>query len=439
MTNLDYIYILENMLVKWKVSLRDLIRQVVKKGLNRMNPFDFNSANSIEILSNILETNLSDKQFEMIKNLINSFRSSIEVCVQNFINWEIDEFKQNNPHAEFKEFRYQEIGTFFGKIKAKTRVFRNAEFSSIIIKKKSKTFFLNTMFLASLIVNGLSNYDNLIKYFKSFNITMYDDMICNVRKTVNAYLLSTIKNDSYKHNPHQLVVFFDGCVNVYKTKIWLTDPKTGLKKLKTVKRKVVTLTAIGIDANGVKRTLAHVIVPTENSNGYDLLMTKLKEKGIEKIDLIVADGTSALNDPIMEHFPRAVRQRCVTHMLKHFKDKISKKNKHEAMLLLKSVFKCESLESAKIEIQKIEKRMLEINPNVWETFKKNEESMLAFFILPKVLWKASYTNNVSENFNSCFRKLSPSYTCFSSFQSLELTVELTRIKMDAIYKKYDIN
>ncbi|MDE6289584.1 MAG: hypothetical protein K2L64_02365 [Ureaplasma sp.] len=30
MTNLDYIYILENMLVKWKVSLRDLIRQVIK-------------------------------------------------------------------------------------------------------------------------------------------------------------------------------------------------------------------------------------------------------------------------------------------------------------------------------------------------------------------------------------------------------------------------
>lgn len=70
MTNLDYICILENMLVKWKVSLRDLIRQVIKKGLNRMNPFDFNSTNSIEILSNILETNIDDKQFKMIKSLI---------------------------------------------------------------------------------------------------------------------------------------------------------------------------------------------------------------------------------------------------------------------------------------------------------------------------------------------------------------------------------
>lgn len=438
MTNLKYIYELERMFVKWKLSLRDLIRAAVKKGLSRMNPFDFKNPKSKEILSVILETNLDDAKFEMIQNLFLSFKQAIEKCVQEFVDWEVEEFKNNNPEIKFKEFRTQKIQTFFGEIKTKFRVFRNAEFSSTIIKKKSNTFFLNTMFLASLIINGLSNYDNLIKYFKSFNIPMYDDLINKIRKIVNAYISKEINNSNIKHNPHQLVVFIDGCVSSYKTKKVIENPVNGLKQLKNVKEKATTLTAIGIDSNGVKRTLAHVIVKNEDSNGYYLLMQKLVEKGIKEIELIVADGTRALDDPILEYFPNSKRQRCVTHMLKQFRMMIPKRYRYDVMSVLKQIFKCNSISEAKEWINIIEGKLVCISPNLWSTFKKNENNLLAFFTLPKSLWKASYTNNISENFNSNFRKLSPSCTCFSSYTSLELTVELTRIKMDAIYKKYDI-
>ncbi|MDE5599570.1 MAG: hypothetical protein K2I49_01390 [Ureaplasma sp.] len=48
----------------------------------------------------------------------------------------------------------------------------------------------------------------------------------------------------------------------------------------------------------MKRTSTSVIAPSEDSNEYDLLIEKLKEKSIEKIDVIAADGSIALNNPI---------------------------------------------------------------------------------------------------------------------------------------------
>ncbi len=113
---------------------------------------------------------------------------------------------------------------------------------------------------------------------------------------------------------------------------------------KQVVKKVI-LNAIGIDVNGKKRTLGSVICDYENSEGYAMLLNKLRnEKGITQIDVIVSDGSPSLHDPLKQFYPDTLKQRCVLHIVRKLKHSMSKFQEIKLIPLIMSIFRCNSKE-----------------------------------------------------------------------------------------------
>ncbi len=210
MINLFFINECDKQFIQFKHALRLVVRAIVEKGMSRMYPFIFGQTIEKNLLSEVLKTNLTNEQFEMINALLKSFIEPINKIVQEFIDAEVEAFKNEHPEAELKEVAKYRRNTHLGTIDLKVPVFRKAEFKSIIIKSKCRNFFTETLMLAMIIANGSMSYDGIKTFFKNFGVKITNQEISNITKIVNAYKNQIIKAHNESINPHQLVVFIDG-------------------------------------------------------------------------------------------------------------------------------------------------------------------------------------------------------------------------------------
>ena len=440
MFNIDFIYEFENQFLKFKISLRKLIRSVIRKGMSRMYKIDFFDFNCKDLISEILKSNLTDQQYMLLRDLLENFQIEMEKLVQRFINEEVEGFLKENPHASKKGEITVERKTVLGTLCLKVPRFRNAEFKSVIIQKKTRNFFTETMLLAMIAMNGLMSYEQTKTFFKLRGVNITNNEIARITKIVNKYRDYEFQSQELELNPHQHVVFVDGVWVKHKYKDydihWLTGECISTIKVK----KCVKITAIGIDVEGNKKVLTSIISDSEDSEGYSQLLNKLKnEIGIQKIDVMVSDGSPALNDPLLEYYPETKRQRCVAHVMRSLKLLMCKRDRKEIIPLIKKIYRQESKQDAINYWNSIYDTLVKLNSRVAKQLKKIIETTLTFYDLPKPLWKASYTNNISENLNSVFRRFSPSNTCFYNLDSVHMTWNLTALHLNSIYKKYDLS
>jgi transposase-like protein len=55
-------------------------------------------------------------------------------------------------------------------------------------------------------------------------------------------------------------------------------------------------------------------IPTESASGWEQLLLSLKKRGLEKVNLIIADGLTGLDQVIGKVFKNALFQKCVVHL-----------------------------------------------------------------------------------------------------------------------------
>lgn len=439
MINISYLYEFEKQFLKFKISLRTLIRSVVQKGLSRMYKIDLFDLESRDILSEILETNLSEKQFMLIQDLFNNFSDSLNKLVQEFINYEVEEFLKENPEVSKKGEINIRRNTSFGEISLNVPRFRNAEFKSAIITRKSRNFLTETLTLAMIVMNGLMSYEEIKTFFRAKGVSISNNEISRITSIANDYRKNEIEEHITDISSHKLVVFVDGVWNKHKKEEMFINEITGEVFVKKVAKRTVSINAIGIDNKGCKKVLCSVICDSENSDGYRMLLNKLKNQlGINKIDVIVSDGSRSLDDPLLEFYPETKRQRCVTHVLRTIKLLMPKNQRKILIPIIRKIYHCNNKEDTRRYFRDNYEMIYSINSKVAMALKKIIESTLTFYDLPKSLWRSSYTNNISENFNSVFRRFSPSNTCFISLESLSLTLDITSLHMNSKYKNYDL-
>ena len=69
--------------------------------------------------------------------------------------------------------------------------------------------------------------------------------------------------------------------------------------------------------------------PTESATQWGEFLNNLKNRGVEKIDLIIADGLTGLEDEVLGIFPDAEFQKCVVHKMRNVLNKARPKDKAE--------------------------------------------------------------------------------------------------------------
>ena len=102
--------------------------------------------------------------------------------------------------------------------------------------------------------------------------------------------------------------------------------------------------------------------PTESSTVWEEHLQSLKHRGVEQVDLIVADGLSGFSQVARKHLPGSDIQRCVVHLQRRLLRKVRPKDKEAFSRAIKEAFN--NFET--ISIQESAQEKLRIFASKWQ-------------------------------------------------------------------------
>jgi putative transposase len=115
----------------------------------------------------------------------------------------------------------------------------------------------------------------------------------------------------------------DRQLDAYYKVIYCDALYTSLKRGKSYSKEAVHV-IYGVKEDNTRELLLLEVNPTESSLVWEEYLLKLKQRGIEQIDLIVADGLIGFADVAKKHFIEAEVQRCVVDLQRDIMNKMYK-------------------------------------------------------------------------------------------------------------------
>jgi len=177
-------------------------------------------------------------------------------------------------------------------------------------------------------------------------------------------------------------------------------------KRETVEKEAVYV-ALGITPEGYREVLGYWIPGgSEGASSWEDIFNKLKERGVESIDFVVADGLTGIQDAISRVFPKAKYQYCVIHGIRNTIRQVRSSDKEEIAQDLQLIYKKETVKEAKLGLQTFSNKWFKKYPKVLRFWEGNFKELTQFMILPVELHKYLYTTNwVERNHKETKRRL----------------------------------
>ena len=178
--------------------------------------------------------------------------------------------------------------------------------------------------------------------------------------------------------------------------------------------------AYGVREDNKRELLILDTNPTEASTIWGEFFQDLKKhRGVETIDLVVADGIEGLENEILKLFPEADFQKCVVHKMRNILTKTRPKDKANLAEDLKEVFNnFESTSSVEKATQKLKvfiAKWRTIYPTIDRFFAEGKmEYYFTYIKFAPEVRRMIYTSNSIENVNRAIRKATKNKLSFES-------------------------
>lgn len=189
---------------------------------------------------------------------------------------------------------------------------------------------------------------------------------------------------------------------------------------------------IGINDDGYKDVLGIWIGENESSKFWLKVLTDLKNRGVEQVDIFSVDGLSGFEQAIKATYPTTIVQRCIVHQIRSSTKYVSYKDIKELMKDLKAVYKAPNEEMAYRNLEDFEEKWGKTYPTCIKSWKDNWHVISPFFAYSENIRKIMYTTNIIENLNRQYRKVTKGKPIFPTDQSLMKMLYLAT--MNAIKK-----
>ncbi len=157
--------------------------------------------------------------------------------------------------------------------------------------------------------------------------------------------------------------------------------------------------AIGVNEDGYREVLDIDIIHDESYATYKGFFDTLKERGIEKVDLVISDGHKGIKKAAASSFVGSSWQLCTVHMKRNLMKIVPKKAIGEVLEWINQVFKAKDVQEA-IGIGHImAERLGEKYPKLNRFLIDNLDDAISFLAFPKRHHRKIHSTNVLERFN----------------------------------------
>ena len=183
-------------------------------------------------------------------------------------------------------------------------------------------------------------------------------------------------------------------------------------------RKMAAYVILGITCEGKKEVLSLSVGDNESAKYWLNVFNELKNRGVQDIMIICADGLSGIKEAIGTAFPKTEYQRCMVHMVRNTLKYVSYKDMKSFAADLKTIYNAPSEDEGKKVRDRVKEKWDPKYPNAMKRWVENWDVVTPIFKFSSDVRKIIYTTNAIESLNSTYRKLNRQRSVFPSDQAL---------------------
>jgi len=274
-----------------------------------------------------------------------------------------------------------------GKVDIEVPRDRNSQFTpQLIEKRKARLLGVEDMVL-SLYGKGMTVRDIQAHVHELYNHEISKDLV----STITDGILSEMQE--WRNRPLDdiyPIVFIDGFV-------------VKCRQDKMVCNRAVYV-VFGINMSGEKEILGLYLGESEGAKYWLSVLTELKNRGIEDIFILCADGLKGLPEAVEATFPKTTFQTCVVHMVRHSLNYVPYNEKKAVAADLKKVYSAPTREIAEERLDDFELTWGDKYGAIVKSWRDNWEKITPFFDYPQEIRHVIYTTNMIESLNRSLRK-----------------------------------
>jgi putative transposase len=160
----------------------------------------------------------------------------------------------------------------------------------------------------------------------------------------------------------------------------------------------------GINVEGQKEVLGLYLGAAEGSKFWLSVLTEIKNRGLNDIFILCADGLKGLPEAVEAIFPQAIFQTCIVHMVRHSLNYVPYDEKKAVAMDLKRIYHADTAILAEQALDDFEITWGDKYGAIVKSWRQNWEKIIPFLSFPKEIRKVIYTTNIIESLNKTLRK-----------------------------------
>ena len=160
----------------------------------------------------------------------------------------------------------------------------------------------------------------------------------------------------------------------------------------------------GINMEGKKDVLGLYLGENEGAKYWLHVLTELRNRGLQDIFMLCADGLKGLPEAVEAAFPKTTFQTCIVHMVRHSLNYVPYNEKKAVAADLKKIYSSSTVELAEQALDDFELTWGDKYTAIVKSWRTHWEKITPFMAFPIEIRKIIYTTNIIESLNNTLRK-----------------------------------
>ena len=176
--------------------------------------------------------------------------------------------------------------------------------------------------------------------------------------------------------------------------------------------------AIGVNNTGRKEVIGFEVYDSEKSNTWKDFFSRLKNRGLRGVDIVVSDAHAGLVEAIKECFAGSSWQRCQAHFTRNIIDKSPKRYSAGLASELRDMFNASTVDEARRLRSSIYEEYNDVAPDAMAILDEGFEDSITVMALPFKYRIPLRTSNIIERENREIRRREKVIQIFPNTESI---------------------
>jgi len=163
--------------------------------------------------------------------------------------------------------------------------------------------------------------------------------------------------------------------------------------------------ALGMQLNGQRDVLGLWVAETEGAKFWLEIFSELKNRGVNDILFLCADGLTGLDRAVEAAFPQTVHQTCIVHLIRAAMRFVSWADRKALAAAFRPLYTAQNEQAAADVLAELETTWGAKYPAAIRTWKQRWALFAPFLAYPLPIRRILYTTNCIESLNSQLRKV----------------------------------